>query len=632
MKIILKLLISFIFSITIFNSFAQEKDEIKFPKRRFEKKCVSCINRIKGLPKEVEYGTFVDDSDNIFFYISHKDFFEKIFKRNNEGIAIDLVTKSQFNCDKINIQSNKTIRGHLLRKVYKRELLHLKTTLQSGAELFPLGKVPDKYHNQEYEINLLFLKRDILCRYVVFNSIDSYRWELLDMGYFLDSLNNFNSTSLPKSNDSAFLISKKHLEFTIPFENNKYEYSKIEIQPLYDSLNLTDFNIQKIKIHAYASVEGTKEHNLELQNNRAQSIINALQKYQNDSIITDITTSEDWDGFNWIIDSLDLKEFKFKTKPEIKKLLNNSKTLTRLEPYLSNHRKAVIHLELLKKNKYEDISTDLLIDSFNIAISNTLINKAKEIQESIYNRIKNFEVPVETINRLEIPRKAEFSILLNRELLFKEQQSLSDLLTTFSEFERLKEFIPNKNYINYNLIALKLRIWLYNYDKFDEEQLKKEIKNLSRFNVPYHLIKRMLVNYHIILSEFNMRKGNFKEKDISLRFINSNYKNAQLSNSDKLSIAYYLNSYAKADWAEKLLLKEINNSNFDENILFYFISLTIRSKKYLKRTNYRRILQKAVNQNKERYCNLFKPNHNGGVTFQLLEDDYLRTTYCENCN
>jgi hypothetical protein len=47
---------------------------------------------------------------------------------------------------------------------------------------------------------------------------------------------------------------------------------------------------------------------------------------------------------------------------------------------------------------------------------------------------------------------------------------------------------------------------------------------------------------------------------------------------------------------------------------------------------YRTVMLNAVNQNKERYCRLFNPSLEDGVTFQLLEDEYLKSTYCENCD
>ena len=40
----------------------------------------------------------------------------------------------------------------------------------------------------------------------------------------------------------------------------------------------------------------------------------------------------------------------------------------------------------------------------------------------------------------------------------------------------------------------------------------------------------------------------------------------------------------------------------------------------------------AINMNNDRFCKLFSSSLSDGVTFQLLENEYLRKTYCENCN
>ena len=40
----------------------------------------------------------------------------------------------------------------------------------------------------------------------------------------------------------------------------------------------------------------------------------------------------------------------------------------------------------------------------------------------------------------------------------------------------------------------------------------------------------------------------------------------------------------------------------------------------------------AIEMNKERFCKLYNSYLNEGVTFQLLENEYLRKTYCENCD
>jgi hypothetical protein len=39
----------------------------------------------------------------------------------------------------------------------------------------------------------------------------------------------------------------------------------------------------------------------------------------------------------------------------------------------------------------------------------------------------------------------------------------------------------------------------------------------------------------------------------------------------------------------------------------------------------------AINLNKVRFCKLFDPVEKDGLTFQLMENAFLRDTYCESC-
>ena len=55
--------------------------------------------------------------------------------------------------------------------------------------------------------------------------------------------------------------------------------------------------------------------------------------------------------------------------------------------------------------------------------------------------------------------------------------------------------------------------------------------------------------------------------------------------------------------------------------------MTLIDKELTKNTDYRTIMLNAINMNKERYCMLFNSKDDGGVTFQLLDNEYLRKTY-----
>jgi hypothetical protein len=81
------------------------------------------------------------------------------------------------------------------------------------------------------------------------------------MGFYFDTLTNKSAFDTSLTEQERYILQNKVLRFEIPFEKNKSEYSSADIKPLYDSLNLTDFNIKKITIRAYSSIEGNEERN-----------------------------------------------------------------------------------------------------------------------------------------------------------------------------------------------------------------------------------------------------------------------------------------------------------------------------------------------------------------------------------
>lgn len=128
-----------------------------------------------------------------------------------------------------------------------------------------------------------------------------------------------------------------------------------------------------------------------------------------------------------------------------------------------------------------------------------------------------------------------------------------------------------------------------------------------------------------------MRKRDYANKDKSVAYINDNYKKVPLRDVDYFNLAQFLTYYANTDKAAALLTDKVRNIDVNEDLLFYYLNLTVIDKDLTQTDDYRAIMLNAVNLNKVKYCNLFDAPEKEGVTFQLLEDDYLRNTYCENC-
>lgn len=624
----------FLYSILIITSevSAQEYYDIKLPGKDYFKKCKSCYNLINNKPDEIQFGIRRDAIGNLYFTVSRKEWFDMLMKKGSDGIAIDIIDRDRYDCAIEKLEKKKYIKGDLQKPMYLKELNQNMLVSRDGSLSIKMGKIPQKYRNRDIEFNIVIIKKKYLCYYNSFYDLKTYRWDLLDMGFYFDTLiykSNFDSKL---SERERYVLQHKVLKFEIPFEKNKSEYSNADIKPLYDSLNLTDFTIKKISIRAYSSIEGNEDRNNQLQQERAQSIVNALQTYQKPSIVTEILVSENWVDF---LNEISLSPYSYLSelnKTEIKERLKEKKLEKDLEPYLQKHRKAVVILELQKKNKFESIPVGDLIKLFSKSLSEKNLEQAIEIQNSIFEKVRNHEIPMNYIDKLEIPEKNEFSLLLNKNSIFKYLMNESDVYEAYKELNELQDLIPKDAHIKYNLCALKFKVWLLGESAINPEDFKIEINNLKKWAIPNSLVKRMLINYEIIMSEYYMMQGDFSNKDKSLRYIYSNYKYVPLSDYDLLSLAQYFSSYAKYDWATKMLAKKVRSIDVDEDLLFYYLNLTIIDEKMTKRSEYRTILLNAYGLNKIRFCELFEPFGQGGVTFQLLENKYLRKSYCENCN
>jgi len=204
-------------------------------------------------------------------------------------------------------------------------------------------------------------------------------------------------------------------------------------------------------------------------------------------------------------------------------------------------------------------------------------------------------------------------------------------LIVYNELKALEKLVPNNGEVKYNIVALKIKLWRYQAIPIKEKQLKQTIKNLKKFGIAQPLINRMLVNYHIIKAEKSMRKRDYQVKDASVNFINKTYEKFDLSDFDYLSLAQFFSYYANTNLAVELLEEKVKSIDIDEDLLFYYLNLTLINEELTKDSDYRTALLNAYNMNETRFCELFNAVDNGGVSFQLLANQYLRKTYCENC-
>lgn len=598
---------------------------IKNPGKEIQKRCLSCQQTLASMPPDVHYGTFVH-AGKMYFTIDDPEWFYKLFNGKNDGIAFDIIPRDMYACGKkAEVANSWAYRGNLIRPMYLKEMLQHKFRSEEGYLVIEYGDLPKGFDENAIECNLLILKDKYVCHYSNFYDLQGQKWQLLKLPLMLDSLTE-------QQNRKREILYNKEWKFIIPFEKNKIEYASEDLKPLYDSLSNNDFKIKSVKIIAYSSVEGPLENNIRLQEDRANSIVKALQALQVDTTIpSGIQASENWVEFLQDIEGSSYSSWKTLSKEEIKKKLEDRKTSYDLEKYLKNHRKAIIQLELQKKVHLLETNPEKVKTLFQSDIEQEKIPEALKLQREIFDNIEANKLSDSLVKEMTIPEKPSFGLLLMNKQAFGYNRSITATKQAAENFRKLQQFLPDNTQLRFNLAVLELQLWANGDSAINGNKLGQDIQKLSK-RIDQNLYLRMMLNHSIIQCEKFQQARNYPAKDKAIQYIYRTCPGMALSDEDALSLGKFFVAYAKYDWAEALLIPYAKKIDVLEDLIFYYINLTIVKPKVTSTQTYRSIMLNAINRNKARYCKLFDPFGKGGISFQLLENEYLRKTYCENCN
>jgi hypothetical protein len=136
----------------------------------------------------------------------------------------------------------------------------------------------------------------------------------------------------------------KTIDFTIPFEQGKSDFSRADIDPFLLSLTDVSFEIDSIFIHAYSSVEGDSVINHNLQEKRAANIVKILLENQEEEAFVRVKTSTAWNEFRRDVKKIpEWSHLANASESEITNALNGN-AVDDLESVLSKERRAEIRI------------------------------------------------------------------------------------------------------------------------------------------------------------------------------------------------------------------------------------------------------------------------------------------------
>lgn len=597
---------------------------IKSPGDDKARRCQDYFEVMRSIPAEVRF-TIIERNRNLYLVFNSRPHFESIFDHKGDGFAIDIIHKDQYRCDGPNQHAKSWAhKGTLLPPMYKDRFMPLIQESANGIMVIKYGQLPETFDPKEVEYNLLIVQKNWLCENRYFYNLDYDTWSLLPMGLYRDSIQ--NPGALPYRN------LQKTMNFKVPFEKDKTVFQEADVQPIRDSLNLTDYVIKTIDLKAFSSVEGPLERNIRLQEGRAQSIIDILKGYQNESIQSTISTSENWEQFRVDLQGTRFVQLLDMSEVEVKAALSAGKPLLReLESILSKHRKAEINISLEKRVNPVTGSPELLKSLFSQSIEEKEIDQALYLQTLAFERIKNNTLPESFLGELKIPESAVYGSLLSNRAIFQAEHAPDNLKQSAEAFQNLLRLLPNNKNIRYNLAVMRLKQWAVNEQEVNRRDLQQLVSLVERAGLPRALVRNLRVNYHIILTKYLNDEGDFSAKNRSLRYIFNEYRNSNLEDDELLRVAKFMTHYSRFDWAQALLKPRVLTEDVSTDVIFYYLNLTIADNRNTRKPDYQKVLDKARKKDQTRFCSLFKPKPQGGITFQLLDDKVLKRKFCETC-
>lgn len=591
--------------------------------------CTYCRNMESQKPREVLMGIHIQHNGDIYFSITNTEWFDKIFPAENYGITTDLVVKERYDCAKPSIKAGLP-RGTMLFPVYRKDLLKGKDKPTSGKLYVKIGKLPAHLKGKQVEGSLVIVNGNLVCYYTSFVNIDRNAWQLLPMGMYTGADSLLKNINTGKETYTGSLTYTRKIQLEIPFEKNSGQAGVAQMRMLYDSLNLAAYHLRKIEVRAYASVEGTEAANKILMNRRAEAVLGALKKQNISPGRIKLIAAENWLEFYRDVEQTGPEELNQRAKDEVKRLLTDPVIRKKAEPMLARHRKVVITLYTEEKSELSSYAGKELLSGFSRALSDSNLTRARNILREIAERVADNNLPSDYMYQLEIPQQVQYMGLLNDREVFKYQLHLTGEFEALEELLEIHKLDPQNVRVLYNICALRFFEWQYGEAGKWSNPLK-DIQELENRGIHRSLVKRMRINYYILKSEEDLLAFRYDAKDSAVDKVRELYAAVPQNDEDIYSMARYFGYHSQFGWAEDIITPRIDKIDVSEDLLFYYINLLFFSSENYETEEFKKAVMNAVNLNRKRFCDFFLPFDGNGAGMQLLEEDALRSLYCESC-
>ncbi len=626
---------------SLFNQGASLRSELSVPystkkyglKKYDSRICLRC-NKYRNI-ENLQRGLYIKDHKIYFRNESYKQL-KKLLKDPTDGLAVDVIQQEQYSCNQPNIADYRLVNKGILLKRINPVKLEKKNMIQDPKERKQkvdvlMGTLPSGI-TDDYELNLLVIIDKHVCKVITPSFEDEAAVE------FTKEIELLADTIVINAPEYTPIVEKSHLEFVIPFERNKFVYKPEDIEPLINKLNEPDFDINKLFIEAYSSVEGTDETNKELQKKRAESIIEALKNRQKIKFFSNITTGDNIEDFKRDIKETKWSQLADMSVKEIQDYISKNKLENELEPILSKHRYARVKLDITYKLGPEN-EEKYVLNRFNKCIKENNLTQALAIQKYIFKKVLNNKYGKESVTGQEIPEKPEYAgLLLNKlwlsgllmnKLWLEKYVNKDELGEDYCQrIAQLYQLAPDNFYIHYNHCYCRILFDDFTTDK-QILDFQKEISGLYSSGLKRHTVDLLNLEYQFkIIQTLDTLDETPPLLKASLDTIKAISKLTESNWQNSLKLSYIFMGQKDYEFAAKLIEPYINKNNVFDELIFSYLGICSHMPHKFSSPKFTMAVQKAVELDSQRFCQLYKKKK---MSVQSLENPAVKEIYCKTC-
>lgn len=443
-------------------------------------------------------------------------------------------------------------------------------------------------------------------------------------------------------------IMRDTLKLMLYFERGKVEGKYEDLKPYLDFLKRRNYYIAEAQIEAFASIEGDKETNEKLFNERAELFVKLFRSKQNSDIDIDITTEENWDLFFKQIKGTEFEKLTLLDTLAIRSFVNDPVNMEKLDDLLDKQRYANVNLiavPYLKGQQLIDFAKKeafWLIDTIPVLLKNktanhkaikSYVDQLASIQQFFFRLYLEGKTSLGFIQQISSFDDPAYSTLKFNYVAFKYKYLLTDWMPS-EFFDEIIEFKGNAEispFYWYNLIATIANDPNneYYYSEVPMKEIKKMVDRLGKSKINSELVRKINLFYHLKNCSLLYEEGSFSKAKTSLRYLQSYYESYGNEN-DMLVFAGHLVEFQQEKTAIEVLEKLVAEPDPNREALSFLMKLKYAENTQVYPSDYYYQLFDSMEILSEDWCDLF--GNECSISYNIFDYEPLWKAWCKKCS